>query len=115
MMDFKEKGLVSFIIGNCLGFIIWSISSVIIGEVEPWDGQGLAFYYYPLALFLSSFLGSILYPKNFKITVIGIYVGQLLFLLLFRLGPLALVGTIVLAFYSLIALLGGSVAKKVRA
>lgn len=115
MMDNKKKGLVSFIIGSCLGFIIWSISSAVTGEIEPWDAQGTALYYYPLALFLSGFLGSILYPKNFKITVFGIYTGQVLFLFLFRLSPLALVGVIVVAFYSLIALFGGSVARKVRA
>ena len=114
MMDNKKMGLVSFIIGGCFGFIIWAISPITTGEIEPWDAQGTASYYYPLALLLSGFLGSILYPKSFKITVIGIFTGQLLFGFLFiSFGPLALLGILFLASYSLIALLGGWVARKI--
>ena len=29
-------GLVSFIIGGCFGFIIWAISPITTGEIEPW-------------------------------------------------------------------------------
>jgi hypothetical protein len=113
LMEYKENGLVNFMVGSCLGFIIWSLSSVVTGEIEPWDAQGKALYYYPLALFFSGVFGGALCPKNYKITVFGIYLGQLLYMILFiRVGPLVAVGIIVLAFYTLLAFLGGLMATK---
>jgi hypothetical protein len=107
-------GLINFTIGCFLGFIIWSISPIVTGEIEPWDAQGTAIYYYPLTLFLSGFLGSLFYPKSFKATAYGVFVGQVLFLLSLGLAPLFLVGIIQLAFCSLIALLGGWLAWQVQ-
>lgn len=109
---YKKDNLVRFIIGVCFGFFIWAISSVITGETEPWDAKGSALYYYPLALFLSGFLGSYFYPINIMSTVVGIFAGQILFIFLFRFGPLWLIGSIMIALYSLIALLGSLFAKR---
>lgn len=114
MMDYKKMGLINFIIGSFLGFIIWSISPIVTGEIEPWDAQGTASYYYPLALFLSGFLGSLFYPKSFKATAYGVFVGQVLFLLSLGLAPLFLIGVMDVAILSLIALLGGWLARLLR-
>ncbi len=95
------------IIGLLIGATIWAASPLVTGTVEPWDSDS-PFYF--SSLFLSGVVAWILFRKRFYFMIIGIYVGQLAYLLVVGLGPLFLVGLVMLVPYSLIAGLGALVA-----
>lgn len=109
-MRFKSEKLICFGIGAILGALIWFLSPVLTGHAEPWDGGA----YYWVALFFAGLIGYAVYPRSILMTIIGIYIGQLLALLIVGMGPLFLVGTVLLAVYSLVALSGAWVVKLVR-
>lgn len=106
MMRFRKDNFISFSIGIFFGVLIWALSPLITGEVEPWDAK---VSYYPIALFISGVIGQILYPKGLIASVFGIYLGQVLYLFIFAFGPLWLIGTILIVPYSITALLGGGI------
>jgi len=100
----KQK-LVSLFIGVILGLLIWVLSPILTGELEPWDAQKNA-KYYPIALFLCGFIACIPYPHKYLSATFGVFVGQILFLLFFRFGPFILIGTMMVALYNFVALFG---------
>jgi hypothetical protein len=93
-------------IGLALGVGIWVLSASITGRAEPWDASGM---YYPAALLAAGFVGGFLVPGHWGEVAVGVYAGQALVLLGRVLsdtggGGLWLLGLVVLALYSLIAL-----------
>ena len=88
--------------------MIWAASPVFTGELEPWDGS---MGYYALALALAGFLAALILPRRFWLAPVGVYLGQVAYLLLFLpKGPLMVVGLVFLVGYSLLALGGSALA-----
>jgi hypothetical protein len=94
----------AFAIGVVLGAVIWAMSPIVAGTNEPWDSSSP---FYVGALFFSGVIASVLCHRKFVFAVMGIYFGQVSYSLLVGLGPLWLVGMVLLVPYSLIAGLGG--------
>ena len=101
----RKQKLVSLIIGVILGLLIWTLSPIFAGELEPWDTQKNA-KYYPIALFFCGFIACIPYPRRYLSATVGVFIGQMFFLLFFRFGPLILIGTMIVALYNFIVLFG---------
>lgn len=103
-------------IGLALGAAIWVLSSSLTGRAEPWDAPSL---YYPGALLGAGLLGGLLVPGHWGEVAIGVFSGQAL-VLLGRVmsdpgsGGLWPLGLIVLALYSLLALLGALLGSALR-
>ena len=112
MSKSRRQKIISILTGIALGFLVWTFSSIITGEPEPWDAEKNE-KYYPIALFLAGFIASIPCPKRYLLATLGIYLGQMLFLLIFRFGPLFLVGTITIAFYTIISFFGAFLCYKI--
>ncbi len=103
---------VAFAIGVFLGSLVIWLSPLIFFTNEPWDTSGGMFFGYLIELFMCGFFGSLYYPQKFLITIVGIYIGQLVAQLLFvGMGPLWLIGFIEIAIYCIFALLGGFLAQ----
>jgi hypothetical protein len=103
-------------IGLALGGCIWLLSATITGRAEPWDAPGM---YYPAALLGAGLLGGFLVPTHWGEAAVGIFTGQALVLLGRALsepgsGSLWPLGMMLLALYSLLALLGGGMGSGLR-
>ncbi len=103
-------------IGLALGACIWLLSATITGRAEPWDAPGM---YYPAALLGAGLLGGFLVPAHWGEVAVGIFTGQALVLLGRALsepgsGGLWPLGVMLLALYSLLALLGGGIGSGLR-
>jgi hypothetical protein len=103
-------------IGLALGAGIWLLSASITGRQEPWDSPGM---YYPSALLGAGLLGGFLIPGHWAEVGVGIFTGQAVVLLGRTMadpgsGGLWPLGLLVLALYSLLALLGGGVGAALR-
>ena len=74
---------------------------LITGEVEPWDGS---FSYYIISLMLVCAIAGVLIPRNLWMVFIGVFMGQMIYMLIFiPSGPLLPFGMILLAGYSIIS------------
>jgi hypothetical protein len=97
-------------LGLALGAAIWLLSATITGGREPWDSAGP---YYPAALFGAGIVGGLLIPGHWAEVAAGIFAGQAL-VLLGRVmsepgsGGLWPLGLLMLAGYTLLALLGAA-------
>jgi hypothetical protein len=106
----------AFIVGLIMGAAIWLLSPLITGRREPWDAEG---NYYAGALLAVGALAGITVPNYWGTTVVGIFGGQVLVLLGGVLadpasGGLWPLGIVLLAAYSLLALLGAAIVQGVR-
>ena len=107
----KELGI-SLLVSFVLGAFVWALSPVLSGHAEPWDAEGV---YYPAALLLAGLLSGVIRPQYFWVHYLGVILGQLAFMLLFVSGgPLIIVGSALLAVYSLITLAGAAAGAGVR-
>ena len=103
---------IEFICGCILGAAIWWLSPTVTGHAEPWDAEGWQGFgsYFCVALFIAGALAACVWPPGFAIGALGVYAGQLTFMLLsLESGPLLPLGIVMLAGYSVVALLGGAV------
>jgi len=106
----KSRYLLNLVIGVTAGFLIWLLSMPLIGQAEPWDGEGVGFVYYPLALLLAGVLSALPSPKYFVVGSLGVFLGQLIQIILFQpSGGLWLVGLVFILLYLLASLLGGGI------
>ena len=97
----------SILLGFILGALIMWLSPAILLAEEPWDARGASFVLYLAALFFAGFIGAKLSKKYFYMVAVGVYLGQVVFLMAFiGGGPLFLVGMVYIAIYSLSALFG---------
>jgi hypothetical protein len=95
-----------------LGALIWGMSPWITGMAEPWDSD---MPYYPLALLSAGVALGFTWPEKPWIIFIGIWLGQLAYMVLFLpIGPLVVLGMGFLAGYSLVALAGAALSAGVR-
>lgn len=96
--------LFTLLLSSFFGAAILFLSPYVTGKVEPWNSNS---YYYSSALFLAGFL--ILFDKHAKLEIvfIGIMLGQTVFMFSFMsVGPLVGVGLVIMAFKSLLSLVG---------
>jgi hypothetical protein len=97
--------LAVFLIGAALGLALWVVPPLLLGDGEPWAGQGPA---YALALLVTGLLLGFVGPGQLVAAVAGVFSGQLL-VLLGRFvthpatGELWLVGVMLLAGYTVAA------------
>jgi hypothetical protein len=107
----KELGI-SLLVSFILGALVWALSPTLSGHAEPWDAGGV---YYPVSLLLAGLLSGLIRPQYFWVHYLGVILGQLAFMLFFGPGgPLIIVGIVLLAVYSLIALAGAAAGAGVR-
>jgi hypothetical protein len=86
-------------IGLVLGAGIWVLSASITGRQEPWDSPGL---YYAAALVAAGLIGGFLVPAHWAVMAEPANGG---------LWPL---GLLLLAFYSLLSLVGAGLGSRLR-
>ena len=97
-----------FSTGLILGMAIWWTSPMLTGHVEPWDVPGK---FYIGMLFAAGFVAAAFLPKAFWVAPVGVYIGQLLYVV-YLYEPHGAVfwplGMIVAAFYCAAALAGAT-------
>ncbi|WP_457665226.1 hypothetical protein [Thiolapillus sp.] len=94
-------------IGFIFGVLIMWLSPVVLLTEEPWDAEGGGFMIYLTALFASGFVGAKFNQKYFYMVAVGVYLGQIVFHMLFiGGGPLFFIGLVFIAIYSFSALFG---------
>jgi hypothetical protein len=77
-------------LGAVAGFILWAASPQLTGHQEPWDGD---FGFYLCYLLAVGVLSGIAMPRHFWACPVGLYVGQVVaMLLLLEIGSLAPLG-----------------------
>lgn len=99
-----------FLCGLVVGAAIWWLSPTVTGHAEPWDAEGWSGVgsYYHVALLIAGALAACVWPPGFVIGALGVYVGQVAYMLLFlNAGPLLPVGIVMLAGQTSFALVGG--------
>ena len=94
------------------GAVIWALSPLITGELEPWDSESL---YYFTALLIAGIIVGALIPRHVWAVLIGIVIGQLIYMLIFLpLGPLVGVGIVIMPLYGLLSLIGAIFSARIR-
>lgn len=99
--------IAALIVGLAMGAAIWALSPHIAGSVEPWDSDS-PFYFG--SLFAVGVFSWIIFRRKTYVVVMGLYLGQLVYLLAVGFGPLSLVGVVLLVPYSLVAGIGALIA-----
>jgi hypothetical protein len=103
-------------IGLALGVAIWVLSRFFTGRDEPWDAAGS---YYVVALLGSGAVGGFVVPGHWAEVAVGVFSGQAMVLMARVLaepgsGGLWPLGILLLALYSLLALLGAVLGSGLR-
>jgi hypothetical protein len=103
-------------IGLVLGAAIWVLCRFFTGRDEPWDAAGS---YYVMALLGSGAVGGFVVPGHWAEVAVGIFSGQAMVLMARVLaepgsGGLWPLGILLLALYSLLALLGAGLGSALR-
>ena len=100
----KKDFIISILVSGTLGALIWLFSPYATGMDEPWDAE---MPYYFICLFSAGFITGILCPRHIWAVLLGIVIGQLLYMLIFLpLGPLIVIGIPFMFGYGVLALLG---------
>ena len=103
---------ISLSVAAGFGVLIWVMSPVITGEIEPWDAESP---YYFVSLLVAGLIVGALIPRHVWAVLLGIVVGQLIYMLIFLpLGPLTPLGIIFMAVYGLLSLIGAAFAARLR-
>jgi hypothetical protein len=106
-----RKTAVPFALGAAGGALIWAASPWLAGESEPWDASSP---YYIVGLATAGFLVGLIARRHPFGMYAGVFVGQLLYMVLFLpMGPLSVLAVPLLIIYSVVSLLGFGVAELV--
>jgi hypothetical protein len=91
-------------LGLVLGALIWALSPMLAGRLEPFDNA----LYFWLAMFLAGAHVAVADPRRFWIAPVTIYVGQYAYVALFipSLRPSLVFGLVVGIFFQLPSVLG---------
>ena len=108
----KKDKIISFCVAFGLGAVIWALSPLVTGEIEPWDADS---QYYIVSLLVSGAIVGGLIPKNLWTVFLGVVIGQLIYILIFLpSGPLLSLGIIILGGYALFSLIAAIFAARLR-
>ena len=108
----KREIVVSLSVSAALGALIWAMSPVVTGSAEPWDAGSS---YYVVSLFVAGAIVGALIPRHLWAVLLGIVVGQLIYMLaVLPAGPLLPLGVVFLVGFGLLALLGAVVSALIR-
>mgnify|MGYP001563853319 CR=1 FL=1 len=106
-----------FMLSIGLGLLIWTLSPMLAGHREPWDAQGP---YYMVSLFIAGLVPALIEPKRFWVWPIGVYLGQVLFiigasfLLPYAGANLAAAGIVIMVFYMVPTVIGAAIGAGIR-
>ena len=102
----------TFWVASASAFAVWALSPWFTGFKEPWDAPGV---YHGAALLLAGTLSRLINVKPLWTHDVGSIFGQLLYGVVFLpFGPLAVVGLLFLAVWSLLFLVRAYLACLVR-
>lgn len=108
----KNRTWITFAVAAFVSAAIWALTPILTNFREPWDVDG-SFYY--VALFLAGGVAGALAPKPLWAHYLGSFAGQLGYELLFlRVGPLVIIGAVMLAVYCLVFVIGAGSAGFLR-
>jgi hypothetical protein len=108
----KKEIPINLLYSALVGAAIWALSPSLTGHREPWDSDTL---YYFASLLIAGVLLGIFRPRRIWTHTVGIFLGQLLYVLAFlSVGPLIVVGVLFLAGYSLLCMVGAALGSRVR-
>ncbi len=103
----------ALLLSALVGALVWAISPLAVGRVEPWDADGP---YYVIALFGGGVLAGTVAPRPLWAHYLGAWLGQLGYQLVFLpIGSLIVLGAVLLFGYSLVFALGVAIATRLRA
>lgn len=102
-MNRKYQKIIKFFIGGLVGFCLWVSFLFIFESGEPWDQRPLS---YLATLLVAGGVITILFPDEYLTAPLGLYLGQLLFIVIFLPSPFLIVGALSLVPYSLFSMLG---------
>jgi hypothetical protein len=104
--------VLTFLLASATAFAVWALSPWFTGHKEPWDAPGI---YYYAALLIAGMVSGLINVKPLWAHYLGGIFGQLLYAVVFLpLGPLAGVGLIFLAVWSLLFMAGGYLGLRAR-
>lgn len=102
----------AFLLAAAAAFAVWALSPWLSGYQEPWDAPG---NYYWVGLLIAGTVSGFVNVKPLWVQYVGSVFGQALYGLLFlSLGPLAGVGLLFLAVWSILFLGGAYVGSRIR-
>jgi hypothetical protein len=102
----------AFLVSAVASAFIWALSPLLTGHGEPWDADGP---FYVGSLVVAGLGAGALIPKSFWAHYLGSIVGQLGYEVLFlNLGPLFLIGVVILLGYSVIFLAAAGLSAYLR-
>jgi hypothetical protein len=102
----------AFLVALVASALVWGLSPLITGHLEPWDADGL---YYVGVLAVTGIVAGSLFPRPLWAHYLGSVVGQLTYELIFlKLGPLFLIGIVFLLGYSVVFLVAAAIAARLR-
>jgi hypothetical protein len=108
----KPSAIPTFLVALVASALVWGLSPLMTGHLEPWDADGL---YYVGALTVTGIVTGGLLPRPLWAHYLGSVVGQLTYELIFlKLGPLFLLGIVFLLGYSVVFLVAAAIAARVR-
>ncbi len=93
----RRLALLSYTLGAAVGGCLWAFSQTAFGHQEPWNGDYLLYYAYLLFARLST---ALLCPRFAWSGVLGVYVGQVAYVIFFEGVNIAL-ATIAIAVFGL--------------
>jgi len=70
----------SLILAAIGGALVWGLSPLLTGELEPWDSRS---GYYGIGIAVASALSGLLAGRQLWLPIIGTYLGQVIYCLLF--------------------------------
>lgn len=100
----KNRVWQTLLLSAFLGAAIWAATPSLTSLREPWDA-GVLFYY--TALLIAGLIAGWLRPKPLWAHYLGAIIGQLGYALIFlRVGPLVVIGAVLLLYFSIYYLAG---------
>ena len=107
----KSHPLLAVLVSAVVAAGVWLFSAHFTGNPEPWDGS---MSYYLGGLFVAGFVSALVTPSPMWGHYVGAWLGQVVYMFANGAGALIMVGILVAALYSLVALLGAVAALATR-
>lgn len=108
----RQSTWTTFLLSVFAGAAIWALTPVLTNYREPWDIEG---QFYVAALLIAGAVAGAIAPKPLWAHYLGTFMGQLGYELLFlRIGPLVVIGAVILLGYCAVYTMAAAVAGFIR-